>query len=182
MAKVKKKIKKINVKADLCNGCRTCEIMCSAFHSTPKYNTINTARSRIQIIRDPLKDVWLPVFAGEYTPAECSGRVSYEIDEKNYDECAFCRAACPSRGRFVEPDSGLPLSCDMCQSDPTLETPVCVDWCVRDVLTFEEREVEVDEEEEQPKLDEMKLGLKTLADRYGLQEIRDAVTRMSQKD
>ena len=98
MAKIRKTIRKIHVKADLCNGCRLCEIMCSAAHSTPKYNTINPARSRIQIIRDPLKDIWLPVFAGEYTPAECSGRISYEIDNKTYGECAFCRARMPFPG------------------------------------------------------------------------------------
>lgn len=110
MAKIKKTIKKIHVKADLCNGCRMCELMCSLFHSNAQLNTVNPARARIQILRDPLKNVWLPVFAGEYTPAECSGRISYEIDNKTYKECAFCRAVCPSRGRFVEPDSG-------CRSD-----------------------------------------------------------------
>lgn len=179
MAGVKKIIKKINVNADLCNGCRMCELMCSAYHSRPKYNTLNPAKARIQIIRDPLKDIWLPVFAGEYTPCECSGRISYNIDNKTYDECAFCRAVCPSRGRFVEPDSGLPLGCDMCQDDPDLEVPICVDWCIRDVLTYEEREIEVEEEE--IKRDEMKLGLDTLADRFGLDEIRDAVERMYRK-
>ena len=35
----------------------------------------------------------------------------------------------------------------MCQSDPDLKTPACVDWCIRDVLTYEEREVEVEEED-----------------------------------
>ncbi|MFH0728537.1 MAG: (4Fe-4S)-binding protein [Pseudomonadota bacterium] len=180
MAKIKKTIKKIHVKADLCNGCRMCELMCSLFHSNAQLNTVNPARARIQILRDPLKNVWLPVFAGEYTPAECSGRISYEIDNKTYKECAFCRAVCPSRGRFVEPDSGLPLGCDMCQSDPTLKMPVCVDWCIRNVLTYEEREVEVEAEEE-VKLDDMKVGLQALANRYGVDELRDAVTRMAQK-
>jgi len=182
MAKKIKKIKRINVNADLCNGCRMCEIMCAAFHATPQFSIVNPARSRIQIIRDPLKDIWLPVFAGEYTPAECSGRIGYTIDNKTYDECSFCRAVCPSRGRFIEPDSGLPLGCDMCQSDPTLKVPTCVDWCIRDVLTYEEREVEVEEDEAQVKLDEMKVGLAALANRYGLDEVRTAVARMSRDE
>ena len=38
--------------------------ICSAFHATPKYSSINPARSRIQIIRYPLKDIWLPVLCG----------------------------------------------------------------------------------------------------------------------
>lgn len=180
MAKITKKIKKIHVKADLCNGCRMCELMCSLHHATPQLNSVNPARARIQIIRDPLKNVWLPVFAGEYTQAECIGRISYEIDNKSYSECAFCRASCPSRGRFVEPDSGLPLACDMCQNDPTLEKPVCVDWCLRNVLTYEEREVEVEADNE-VKLDEMNVGLQILANRYGLNVIMDAVDRMAKK-
>jgi benzoyl-CoA reductase subunit BamC len=68
----------------------------------------------------------------------------------------------------------------MCQNDPTLEKPVCVDWCLRDVLTYEEREIEVDEDEE-AKLDEMKVGLQALAYRFGLDEIKDAVNRMAKK-
>ena len=35
MAKIKKKIKTIKIDADKCNGCRACEIVCSAFHATP---------------------------------------------------------------------------------------------------------------------------------------------------
>ena len=115
MAKIKKTIKTIKVDADRCNGCRGCEIICSAYHSEPKYSSINPAKSRIQILTHRLKDIWLPVFAGEYTPAECMGRDVYTIDGKEYDECAFCRAACPSRDLFKDPDSGLPLRCDMCE-------------------------------------------------------------------
>jgi benzoyl-CoA reductase subunit BamC len=178
MAKVKKKIKTIKVDADKCNGCRLCEVVCSAFHSTPKWSSNNPARSRIQIIRHPLKDIWLPVFAGEYTPAECLGRDKYIIDGKEYDECAFCRASCPSRDLFKEPDSGLPLKCDMCEDDPPLEKPMCVEWCLNDVLVYEEREEEVEEEVKQ---EEMELGLESLVDKFGLQKIMDTVARMSQK-
>ncbi len=103
MAKIKKKIKTIKIDADKCNGCRGCEIACSSFHATPKYSSINPARSRVQVISHRLKDIWLPVFAGEYAPAECMGRDVYTIDGKEYDECGFCRAACPSRDIFKEP-------------------------------------------------------------------------------
>lgn len=179
MAKIKKKIKTIKVDADKCNGCRGCELVCSAYHSTPKYSTINPARSRIQIIRHPLKDVWLPVFAGEYTPAECMGRDKYIIDGKEYDECTFCRAACPSRDIFKEPDSGLPLKCDMCESDPPLEQPKCVEWCLNDVLTYEEREEEVEEGVE---MEEVEAGLSAMIDKFGIDKIADTIARMSQKE
>ena len=55
MAKIKKKIKTIKIDADKCNGCRGCEIVCSAFHATPKYSSNNPARSRIQVITQPTR-------------------------------------------------------------------------------------------------------------------------------
>ena len=173
MAKIKKKIKKIKVDADKCNGCRTCEIVCSLYHSTPKYSSINPAKSRIQVQTHRLKDIWLPVLAGEYTTAECAGRDQYIIDGKEYDECAFCRAVCPSRSDFKDPDTGLPLKCDMCEGE---ETPMCVQWCLQDVLTFEEREEEVEEQEE---LEELELGLEALSNKFGLDKVQDAIARFS---
>ena len=170
-------IKTIKVDADKCNGCRACEVICSAFHSTPKYSGNNPARSRIRVVREPIKDIYVPVYAGEHAPAECMGRDKYVIDGKEYEECAFCRAACPSRDLFKEPDSGLPLKCDMCEGE---DEPWCVLWCLNDVLTLEEREEEVEEEEEEPRED-LEIGLEFLADKYGLDKIMDVVARMSQK-
>jgi len=178
MAKVKKKIKTIKIDVDKCNGCRACEVICSAFHATPKYSSNNPARARIRLVRDPLKDVYLPVYAGENATAECMGRNKYAIDGKEYEECDFCRASCPSRNIFKEPDSGLPLKCDMCESDPPLEKPMCVQWCLNDALSYEEREEEVEEE---AKPEEMEIGLEALANKYGLKNLMDTVARMAKK-
>jgi len=179
MAKITKKIKRIKVDADKCNGCRGCEMVCAGFHSVPKYSVINPARSRIKIVRHPTSDIWLPVFAGEYTAAECMGRETYIIDGKEYSDCDFCRAACPARDRFKEPDSGLPLRCDMCESDPPLEIPKCVEWCINDVLTYEEREEEV---EEQVEMEDVETGLAALVDKYGWEKMKDTFARMQLKD
>ena len=180
--KKKKIVKTIKVDLDKCNGCRACEVACSAFHSEPKYSSNNPARSRIRVIHDPLKDVYVPIRAGDYTPAECNGRHTYTINEKEYDECSFCGVSCPARDIFKEPDSGLPLKCDMCESDPPLAEPMCVQWCLVDALTYEEIEEEIEEEEE--KREEMEIGLESLAKKYGLQKITDTIARMSmsQKD
>jgi len=174
--KKKKIIKTIKIDVDKCNGCRACELVCSAFHAAPKYSSNNPARARIRVISEPLKDIYVPVYAGDYAPAECAGRDKYTIDGKEYDECAFCRASCPSRDEFKEPDSGLPLKCDMCEDDPPLEEPMCVQVCPHDALTYEETEGEGEEEETR---EEMEVGLETLAKRYGLQKVMDAVARMS---
>lgn len=169
-------VKRIRVDADKCNGCRSCEIICSAFHASPQYSSINPARSRIQIVRYALRDVWLPIFAGEYTKAECSGRETYVIDGKEYEECDFCRASCPSRDRFKEPDSGLPLKCDMCEGE---EMPLCVKWCLNDVLIYEERE----EEYTKPVVmqEEMELGLQSLIDKFGLTKLTESVGKLANR-
>ena len=175
----KKIVKEIKVDLDKCIGCRACEVACSAFHARPKYSTINPARSRIRVVIDELKDVYVPIRAGDYTPAECTGRHTDTINGKEYSECSFCRASCPSRDYFKEPDSGLPLRCDMCESDPPLEEPWCVRVCRCDALTYVEREEEGGEEEETR--EEMEVGLEALAKEHGLQKIIDALARMAEK-
>ena len=136
----------------------------------------NPARARIRIIREPYTDIYVPVYAGEYTPAECAGRDKYTIDGKEYDECAFCRASCPSRPEFKEPDSGLPLKCDMCEGE---DEPLCVKWCLADALIYEKREEEVDEAVEQ---EELEIGLESLVDKHGMQKLRETLARLATKE
>ena len=175
-----KTVKTIKIDVDKCNGCRACEVVCSAFHATPRDSSTNPARSRIRVIREPLSDIYVPVYAGEYTAAECAGRDKYTINGKEYEECAFCRASCPSREFFKEPDSGLPLKCDMCQSDPTLDEPMCVQWCLADALTFEEREVELEGQDQVQ--EEIEIGLEALANKHGWKRLLDVAARISNKD
>jgi len=171
----KKIIKEIKVDIDKCTGCRSCELACSAFHSVPKYSSINPARSRIRVLMDEIKDQYVPIRAGDYTHAECNGRNIYVIDGKEYSECAFCPASCPSRDYFKEPDSGLPLKCDMCESVPPLSEPMCVQACEFDALTYEEREEEVVEEE--VSRSEIEIGIQALIRRYGAKSVKEAVSK-----
>ena len=153
-------VKEIKVDTKKCVGCRACEIACSAFHAIPKYSSVNTARSRIMIIQDEVRDIFVPIRAGDCTQAECNGRNRYVIDGKEYDQCTFCPASCPSRDAFKEPDSGLPLKCDMCESVPPLEKPMCVDACTFGALTYEEREAVVEVESQKRGEMEMSEGVK----------------------
>lgn len=173
MVTEKKIVKTIKINADLCNGCRACEMICSAFHALPKYSSNNPARARIRVVRHPLEDIYIPVYAGESAGAECAGRDKYIIDGKEYEECAFCRSPCPSRDDFKEPDSGLPLKCDMCEGE---DEPLCVKWCITDALILEEHEEEVEVVEEQEELD---IGLASLIEKHSKQKVMDAVARMS---
>jgi benzoyl-CoA reductase subunit BamC len=128
------------------------------------------------MIREPIRDIYVPVYAGENAKAECMGRDKYMIGEKEYDECVFCRAACPSRDLFKEPDSGLPIKGDMCEGE---KEPLCVKWCITDALTCEEREEEI---EEDVKPGYIETGLQSMIDKYGLEKVANTVARMSKKD
>ncbi len=174
----KKMVKQVKVDVDKCTGCRSCEMACSAFHAVPKYSSLNPARARIRVFVDELRDLYIPIRAGDFTQAECMGRTTYTIEGKEYEECAFCRASCPSRDYFKDPDTGLPIKCDMCEADPPLSEPMCVQACKFDALTYEEREAEGTEEVGR---DEMDIRLESLTSKYGLQKLVDAVVRLSEK-
>ena len=171
-------VKNIRIDVDKCNGCRACEVICAAHHAQPRFSSTNPARARVRVIREPLSDIYVPVFAGEYTAAECAGRDKYVIGGKEYGECAFCRASCPSRDIFKEPDSDLPLKCDMCESDPTLEEPLCVQWCLADALVYEVREEDVGQEGRPEEVDE---GILALAHKHGWDKLRDAMERAAKR-
>jgi benzoyl-CoA reductase subunit BamC len=175
----KKKIKEIKVDLSKCNGCRACEKACAAFHAIPKYSSFNPARSRIKVIIDERNDQWVPVRASGYTQAECNGRNHYVIEGKEYSECAFCPASCPSRDWFKEPDSGLPLKCDMCEDVPPLAEPMCVQMCARGCLTYSEREAEVVEEE--VTRGEMEMGIESMIKKYGAESVSKAVSRATKR-
>jgi len=173
-----KKTKRIEIDIDKCTGCRTCEVICAAFHAQPKYSAVNPKRSQIRVFFDEENDLYVPVIAGPYTEAECNGRNAYTVNGKKYSECCFCPASCPSRDLFKDPDSGLPLKCDMCGEPPPPEGPLCVQYCLDDALTYVEREEE--EEEEEKKADEKENAIEYLIKQYGLEEIRDILDRKLQ--
>lgn len=168
-------VKSVKVDLDRCIGCRACEVACSGFHASPKFSSINPARSRIRMFVDEMNDVYVPIFAGYRSTTECSVRHDYRINDKHYSECSLCRSSCPARDLFNEPDSGLPLKCDMCEGEVE---PKCVQVCRPGALTYMEREKELKVE---PGLDEMEVGLQSLIGRHGLQNIMDEVTRISKK-
>lgn len=175
--KKKKIIKEIKVNINNCTGCRSCEIACSAFHAIPKYSSINPSRARIRVFMDELQDIYVPIRAGGYMQAECNGRNLYVIDGKEYSECTFCPASCPSRDYFKEPDSGLPLKCDMCEEIPPLEMPMCVQACKFDALTYDEREEDVLEDD--IKQDEMEAAYKMLVKKHGKKKVLETFNRLS---
>lgn len=177
---VKKTIKRIKVDLDQCNGCRSCEIACATFHAKPRYSTFNPARARIRVTIDERNDEWVAIRSTDYTKAKCDGRRTYKIKGQEFSDCSFCGTICPTRNLFYEPDSGLPLKCDMCENDPPLKEPMCVQICSRNALTYEEEEIEV-EVNEPVRAPELESGLQSLIDKYGLDKLAEALARLPEK-
>ncbi len=137
-----KTIRTIEINADNCTGCRSCELNCSAYHAEPRYSLVNPKRSRIRVFWDEDNNLFVPILAGQYTDAECNGRNILIINGKKYGECSFCRSSCPSRDLFKEPDADIPIKCDMCGEPPPPDGPSGVRGCFFDALSYVEREVE----------------------------------------
>jgi len=175
-----KTVKEIRIDIEKCTGCRACEMACSAFHAKPRYSSINPARSRIRVVTDEINDEYVPVRAGNTTRTECDGRHVYQLNGKQYSECSFCRASCPSRDFFVEPDSGLPLKCDMCEDEPPLAEPLCVTVCQPGCLTYEVRQLEAEvhalEERET-----MQKGVEALVQQHGIEALIENLRRLSKR-
>ncbi|WP_246590894.1 hypothetical protein [Georgfuchsia toluolica] len=163
-------IREILVDVDKCTGCRACEMACSAFHSNPKFSSINPAKARIRVVSNELTDEYVPIFAGNHTKSGCDGRHVYTVDGKTYSECSFCRASCPTRDYFIEPDSRFPLKCDMCESTPALKQPWCVEVCGEHALVYSEREVPREQAAQEP-LGQLEIGLQTLMKQHGMEAV-----------
>ena len=172
----KKIVKEIVADVNKCTGCRSCELACAAFHTVPRYSSFNPARSRIRVYMDEVRDLYVPVRGGDHSQEECKARNRYVMDGKEYPECSFCRASCPARSHFKEPDADLPLKCDMCESIPPLPEPMCVQACKFDALTYVERE--------EPMVAEtvghpgVETGLESLVEKFGSQRVLEAISKL----
>ncbi len=121
-------MKRIKVDYRKCTGCRSCEVACSLQHLE---NIVNPKRSRIRVFIDD--DVYFPVIAGPFNDAECNSRNVVIIEGHEYDACVLCRASCPAKPIFREPDMDIPLKCDFCGEPPD---PMCVKICPSGALTL----------------------------------------------
>jgi benzoyl-CoA reductase subunit BamC len=118
---------RIKIDHTKCTGCKLCEVACSLQHT----EAINPWRSRIRVFIG--EDFCLPVIAGPYTEAACNAKGIVLIDGMEMDGCVVCRASCPVKTAFKEPDTAIPLKCDFCGDPPD---PQCVLWCEADALTI----------------------------------------------
>jgi Fe-S-cluster-containing hydrogenase component 2 len=123
---------RIKIDHKKCTGCTDCETACSIKHYE---NEVNPKKSRIRVFTDEDEQRYFPVISGPTTTAECTSKFDLVIEGQEYDDCTLCRVACPSRPWFIEPDTGVPLKCDLCGDPPD---PHCVKICAKGALTVVE--------------------------------------------
>jgi len=131
-----KMIKHLFVERQNCTGCRGCEFACSLFHE----GVVRPEAARVHV--NKYKGIIdIPVICWHCEDAPCIAACPVEPtaiykDEKtngillNKDtclgaKCSKCVEACPAQFLRLHPDTGHPLTCDLCGGDPE-----CVKACL----------------------------------------------------
>ena len=123
---------------DKCQGCMTCEMVCSAKHE----NAINPFQSRIKIIKWGLEGEGFPTVCAQCEDAPCikackddaiarAADNTIAIDPERCTNCGLCVRACPFDAIFLHPDTECAVTCDLCSG-----TPVCVKYCPTKCITY----------------------------------------------
>ncbi|KUG03066.1 iron-sulfur cluster-binding protein [hydrocarbon metagenome] len=132
-------MKRIIVKAEACDGCGICQLVCSA-HKAGQWHP---AFSRIKIKRHEEFGLNVPVVCMHCTNAPCETfcvmNLIYKEHDSNLtlrheDRCIGCRAceiACPFSVAVLDPISETVVNCDLCGGDPQ-----CVNLCPNGALSF----------------------------------------------
>ena len=131
----------IHAHADACTGCKICEMVCSLVHET---NGINPKSSRIRILENTEKGVFVPVVCQLCSNTPCievcpesaltrdkkTGAVL--VEEELCNACGLCIDACDNNAIFIHPEKEVAYVCDLCGGEPK-----CVEYCLQDALLFE---------------------------------------------
>ena len=157
----------IFIDSDKCTGCRICEVACSYF----KTGKFNPRKSRIRVTRLPRIGFDKPYVCIQCPNAKCVTACPVEALEKQSPlgtiklldnkctGCAACVDACPMGAVNIDPETGLPLICDLCDGEPK-----CVEYCPKDALTYDKGHTVSNRR----RLDRTKKDSKTHIKRWGL--------------
>jgi carbon-monoxide dehydrogenase iron sulfur subunit len=132
-------MKRIQVKEDVCSGCRACEVACVAHHE----GQFGTATARIRVTKVEHLGVDHPHVCRLCWRAPCVAACptgALYKDERTEavllrtDDCIGCSAcvdACSFGMVALHPGTGLALICDLCGGDPA-----CVKRCATGAITY----------------------------------------------
>jgi len=121
----------LTIDLELCTGCRNCELACSTAHT----QSFNPKRSRIQILKDEVRNLVVPMVC-----LQCENPLCQEacpngaIVEKDHGilyvkqetciGCMNCITACVYGGIAIDPQTKKAIKCDLCDGNPA-----CVKAC-----------------------------------------------------
>jgi carbon-monoxide dehydrogenase iron sulfur subunit len=134
-------LKRILVRAEVCSGCRACEVACVARHE----GQFGTATARIRVTKIEPLGVDHPHVCRLCRRAPClaacptgalykdgaTGAVLLQADD--CIGCAACVDACPFGVAALHPGTGLALICDLCGGDPA-----CVRRCATGAIVYDD--------------------------------------------
>lgn len=134
-------MKRILINAQVCSGCRACEVACVAHHEA----VFGTAAARIRISKLESQGIDRPHVCRQCQRARCMEACPVEalvrdtqsgavlVVEEACIGCGECVAACPFGVALLHPETGLALICDLCAGDPH-----CVQRCATGAIVYAE--------------------------------------------
>jgi carbon-monoxide dehydrogenase iron sulfur subunit len=137
----------VSVDPSKCTGCGICEYACVL---EKEENTLNPLRSRIRVVRmTPLfnfalacrfcEDAKCVTACPEDALSQCEQTGIIMVKEQKCKGCDWCIQACPHGGITIHSDTGVAVTCDLCDGEPK-----CVEFCPEEALEL----VGTDEEAE----------------------------------
>lgn len=122
-----------------CNGCRTCEAVCSLVHE----GRCNPAESRISVVAFREAGLYIPMTCQHCQSPPCDavcptnavrrdeklGRVV--IDADLCIGCRMCLVVCPFGGIGLDARGERVIHCDLCDGDP-----LCAKFCETEAIRY----------------------------------------------
>jgi aldehyde:ferredoxin oxidoreductase len=118
--------RRLVVNAELCTGCRACEMGCSFSHET----LYSPSLARLHVVKIEELGVDKPVICLRCAKAPCAAACPEEailqdpgtkvvrVDADKCVGCGLCVEACVSGVIQLHPEKAIPLLCDLCGGDP----------------------------------------------------------------
>jgi anaerobic carbon-monoxide dehydrogenase iron sulfur subunit len=126
----------VSVDPSKCTGCGICEYACAL----EKEDSANPLRSRIRVVRmTPMfnfalacrscEDAKCVTACPEDALSQCENTGIIMVKENKCKGCDWCVQACPHGGITIHSDTGVAVTCDLCEGEPK-----CVESCPEEAL------------------------------------------------